>query len=1007
MRFVTRCSIIAIFIIAIAAGAAPRAAVPSLTVAGDNGSSALALESLRVDILIRGHLARTTYELTYRSNLPQNSDGDFAFPLPTGGEVSDLGLYFNGRLRHAVAVERVQGRAVYETAVHRRVDPALAEWSASSRAFHFRVFPIPPNGTKVVHIAIDQELASSPYELDLRWETTLREFELNVDSDTSVTWADGRHARFHDHRSDFTLDDVLRASRDDSETALVAFSPDDRMWYASAPVRIHSTARAIEAAPHVTLLYDVSASAVQRDQAKLRAFLAAFLAKQAQGARISVIPFHIAVESARDSDAPGLDNTLASIPAAGATNLVDVLEKLPSIIVSSPAGSRIVIVTDGINTMGDSQRLARAVASAAKLRRPLTLVNASPSADDNFLGSLARATGGAVLDLTQLDANDATESAMRLATKMTIGTQLPLRDMLPSSVLATNDTSVTISARSSDRINAFPVILPNARREMPLRELESADEADLVRRAWARARLRSLLDNGGSPDEVLEHGRTFSQLTPRTSLIVLETWQDYEVNGFPLPTDLRAERDAELAQQRKMLQFQQQRPQSVEMRGRTNEQPPTGPAVWFMKGTTTLDGSPVPGTTVTLRSDDGAMNIVTVTDTNGRFWLVSPRTPSSDFIVRAELSGLNTITRRFSKTTPKGGVIEIVMRFASVEEAITVTAAAPLFEVNGSAIQPALVSRSLRQRDAVIVDHLLQSLSRNAPLPEDDELAEKSVVQRLEVVDQVIAKLKSLPTIDERFRYYVASRAILGGEKLFQANAAIAIRDDAPDLAVRWLTDLAEANPDDAPTLRILGRVLDGWGRGDLARLMFERALEMSPRETQTWREAMLLAAKEHRQRDLDDLQRRYAAADHDQRMSQTDDAIELDRQRRSSGGDPRRDQNAEMQIESMWDSNYTDVDLHVIEPDGEEVYYQHMNSKHSGWLHADVTSGFGPETYTIPHLMNGPYKILLHYYAGDNTRTSMETLVHVIVYVRGERRDVFTVLTNRDENRVVAVINP
>jgi hypothetical protein len=999
--------LIAFFIIAIAASAAPRAAVPSLTVAGDDGSSALALESLRVDILIRGHLARTTYELTYRSNLPNNSDGDFAFPLPIGGEVSDLGLYFNGRLRHAVAVERVQGRAVYETAVHRRVDPALAEWSASSRAFHFRVFPIPPHGTKVVHIAIDQELTSSPYELDLRWEKKLREFELNVDSDASVQWSDGRKTRLHERDSDFTLNGVLRASRDNSETALVAYYPDDRTWYASAPVRVHSTARAIDEAPHVTLLYDVSASAVQRDHAKLRAFLAAFLAKQAQGARISVIPFHIAVESARDTDALGLDNMLTSIPAAGATNLVDMLEKLPSIVASSPAGSRIVIVTDGINTMGDSQRLSRAVASAGKLRRPLTLVNASSSADDNFLGNLARTTGGTYVDVTQLEANEAADSAMRLATKMTIGTRLPLRDMLPSTVLATNDVSVTVSARSTDRINTFPVITSNARHEVPLRELESTEEADLVRRAWARARLRSLLDNGGSPDDVLEHGRTFSQLTPRTSLIVLETWQDYEVNGFPLPPDLRAERDAELAQQRKNMQFQQQRPQSIQMRGRTNEQPPNGPVAWYIRGTTMYENSPLPGTTVTLDSDDHAMHIVTVTDANGRFWLVSQRAPSSDFVVRAELSGLNTITRRFSKTTPKGGIVEIVMRVASVQEAITVTAAAPLIDVNATAIQREIVPTSLRQRDAVIADHLLQSLSSNAPPPEDDELAEKSVVQRLDLVDQVIAKLKSLPSIDERFRYYVASRAILGGEKLFQANAALAIRDEAPDLAVRWLTDLAEANPDDAPTLRILGRVLDGWGRGDLARLMFERALEMSPRETQTWREAMLLAAKEHRQRDFDDLQRRYAAADRDQRMSQTDDAIDLDLKRGNSGGDPRRDQNAELQIESMWDSNYTDVDLHVIEPDGEEVYYRHMNSKHSGWLHADVTTGFGPETYTIPHLMPGPYKILLHYYAGDNTRTSMETLVHVIVYVRGERQDVFTVLTNRDENRVVAVINP
>src|SRR6185369_12907418 len=89
-------------------------------------------------------------------------------------------------LRHAVAVERTVAKTAYEETVHRRVDPALAEWSSSSRAFHFRVYPIPAHGTKLVHIAYDQELTSSPYELDLRYGTTIKDFELTIDGDARV-----------------------------------------------------------------------------------------------------------------------------------------------------------------------------------------------------------------------------------------------------------------------------------------------------------------------------------------------------------------------------------------------------------------------------------------------------------------------------------------------------------------------------------------------------------------------------------------------------------------------------------------------------------------------------------------------------------------------------------------------------------------------------------------------------------------------------------------------------
>src|SRR3954469_16940699 len=191
MRLRTMAALLAILTITPAFAAAQHAAIPRLTITDDdNGIVPLRLESLEIRVLLRGHLARTTYELTYRNATGRELDGDFAFPLPPDAEISDLGLYFGNRLRHAVPVERVLARSIYETTVHRRVDPALAEWSSSSRAFHFRVYPIPALGTKVVHIAYDQELTSSPYELDLRYGTTVRSFDLEVDGDARVD-ADG------------------------------------------------------------------------------------------------------------------------------------------------------------------------------------------------------------------------------------------------------------------------------------------------------------------------------------------------------------------------------------------------------------------------------------------------------------------------------------------------------------------------------------------------------------------------------------------------------------------------------------------------------------------------------------------------------------------------------------------------------------------------------------------------------------------------------------------------
>jgi tetratricopeptide (TPR) repeat protein len=333
----------------------------------------------------------------------------------------------------------------------------------------------------------------------------------------------------------------------------------------------------------------------------------------------------------------------------------------------------------------------------------------------------------------------------------------------------------------------------------------------------------------------------------------------------------------------------------------------------------------------------------------------------------------------------------------SVAETITVTAEAPRL------LTVASVASNIGGSD--FADRLMSALSPGAPLFDENELTAKPLAERLAMVDDALARLSTLSTLDDRFRYYLAARAVLGGTKLFQAQAALAVRADAPELAVRWLTDLADAYPDDAPLLRLIGRVLDGWGRADLARLLFERALELAPRETQTWRELLLIVAREGRDGELAELRKRYASYDRDDRMKQTDDALAAELGRARSGIDPRRDDAAELQVELMWDANYTDVDLHVGEPGGEEVFYRHMTSQSGGRLSTDVTSGFGPETYTTPRLASGPYEISLTYYGGDTTRQTMATFAHVIVYVRGDRQDYFIPLIAAKEKRVVATV--
>lgn len=66
------------------------------------------------------------------------------------------------------------------------------------------------------------------------------------------------------------------------------------------------------------------------------------------------------------------------------------------------------------------------------------------------------------------------------------------------------------------------------------------------------------------------------------------------------------------------------------------------------------------------------------------------------------------------------------------------------------------------------------------------------------------------------------------------------------------------------------------------------------------------------------------------------------------------------------WDDPEADVDLHIHEVGGEEVFYSHRESRNAGLLYYDITDGFGPEIYVLGSGPAGEYRLGLVYYRGS-----------------------------------------
>ncbi len=75
-----------------------------------------------------------------------------------------------------------------------------------------------------------------------------------------------------------------------------------------------------------------------------------------------------------------------------------------------------------------------------------------------------------------------------------------------------------------------------------------------------------------------------------------------------------------------------------------------------------------------------------------------------------------------------------------------------------------------------------------------------------------------------------------------------------------------------------------------------------------------------------------------------------------------------DVQITLTWD-NGADLDLHVIDPNGEEIWWNHTYSVSDGKLDVDDIDGYGPENIFWPRLKapDGTYKVYIHHYPWDN----------------------------------------
>jgi Ca-activated chloride channel homolog len=104
----------------------------------------------------------------------------------------------------------------------------------------------------------------------------------------------------------------------------------------------------------------------------------------------------------------------------------------------------------------------------------------------------------------------------------------------------------------------------------------------------------------------------------------------------------------------------------------------------------------------------------------------------------------------------------------------------------------------------------------------------------------------------------------------------------------------------------------------------------------------------------------------------------------------------ADLRIVLTWDDEYADMDLWVIEPSGEKVFYRNPRSKIGGLLSEDCVNGLGPESYVLRHAMPGTYRILVDFYADSGPELLGPVTVQTLIVTGFGRDDEHVELQSR-----------
>jgi TonB-dependent SusC/RagA subfamily outer membrane receptor len=1009
------------------------AQAPQLTVDGKSNNG-ITLKELKIDVTIYGNISRTAWQMTFYNSTSRVLEGTLTFPLKDGINVNRYALDINGKMREAVAVDRGKGTVVFESIERRGVDPGLLE-KVAGNSFRTRIYPINPKSTRTVIIGYDEEIplgtdGNLKFVLPLNLKDTVQKFRLNASVVQSTMapiteGSNGDDLKFDKHQNTYSasiekINYVPNHSLSFSipkpaNASEVMLQMQGNKYYYFINTIIPAKEIKKPLPRHIGLLWDASLSGTNRNIDKELNLLTHY-AEQVGDARVTLITFSNKVLKTREysikNDWKTLKADLKNITYDGATDL-------GKIDLSKYNVDEFLLVSDGHQTFGEN--------SLKLYKTPVYCINSSATADYSNLKYIALKSGGEAIDLNVVSVEKALEGLMTVPLRfLGIKEKSSTEDNYPSIPVTVNGTfslagitrnpnqAITLQFGYSNKVSYEKQVVIDLQKNA----VENIDVAKL----WAQKKITELDISYNPNRQVIESlGKRFGIVTRNTSLIVLETIDDYIRYEVDPPAELRQQyntilkqrgRDNTQAKRENLTNAQQtmleltkwwnqdnkHKKRSAKNKARAITGDPTADIIIDEPVGSADVRQVVEEREVAIPNQAGSpamLNEVVVTGyatqrkTNVT---ASVTTIQPNSVLAGRVAGV-----RVSQASPDANV---QIRGASSDT----SAGTPLYVVDGVAmngianINPAdIVSINVlkdaaatsiygsRAANGVIIVTTKNGRPANADSISNRLNQKEGINITYQQADADYIKLIQKTDKASQYQKYLELRSSNYGNPVYYFDVAnYFIKTGNKELGIRILSNLAELDLDSYELYRMLGYKFKQLGEFESEVFAFKKITELRPLDPQSYRDYGLALedAGKHQQALgilYNALVKSYSAeADNlydgmqEVILPEINRIIALNRGKVNIAAISKKVIKAlpaDIRIVMDWNMNNTDIDLWVTDPNNEKCFYSHKSTEIGGRISDDMTQGFGPEQFLLKKAIKGTYKIEINFY-GDRQAT-------------------------------------